>query len=465
MSKLFEATNTFAVTQNGAVTNASTLSATLDFFGLAGGSRGKDISHYFLRALAEDKELAVRTLLYTRDIREGNGERQTFKDLIPQLIGFVSDKVITNIINLIPEIGRFDDLEAFVGTKYEEEAFTLWVNNIKAGNALAAKFAPRKDKKGAKALRKIAGLNEEQWRKFVVQHSDTVEQKMCAGKWDDISFGKLPSLASARYSKVFNRHAPEKYQAYLESLVKGEAKVNAGAVYPYDVIKALRTGAREELVNAQWLALPDLLVDCKERILPVIDVSGSMESQVGGNPNLQCKDVAISLGMYIAERNTGVFKDEFISFSSNPNFHTVKGNTLKERYNSLDRSGENMSTDLFRVFKTLLSFAVNKKLTNEDLPSKLLIISDMEFDYVDNFSTNFEVIKKAYTDASYEIPQLVFWRVDVKEPKNQPVTIKDNGTAIISGFSINNLKTVFGDLNPVSTMLKTIMVDRYNVFD
>lgn len=468
MSALFNAMSTATgLTENGCPTHLSSLDANLDLFSMAGSSRGKDLSLQFAKALGANKDVAIRTMLWMRDVRRGAGERQQFKSLVSTLLPFCSDADMVGVINKIPELGRFDDLEAFFNTPYSQVACGVWLNAIKDGNMLAAKWASVKDKRGAKPLRKLAGMNEHQWRKYIVEKRSTVEQKMCSGDWEGIVFNHVPSVAAARYQKAFLKHQPERYGQYKKDLEDGKAKVNATAVYPYDVVKSLNNGD-ETVANAQWKALPNYMEGNSENILAVVDVSGSMRCPAGGNNSITCKDVAISLGMYIAERSRGVFQDHFISFSGRPSFHKISGN-LKQRYMQVDRSGEDMNTNILGVFERILSAAVHENIPKEEMPSKVIILSDMEFDSpmsgcgYSNKTTMFEAIAKAFKDHGLEMPQLVFWNLNAR-PGNFPVQKHACGAVMVSGFSPAILKGLLGgkDFNPIQIMLDTVMVDRYN---
>lgn len=473
MSKLFEAALTGnSTTENGAATNLSSLDANLDFFFLAGASRGKDISTQFAKSVASNKDVAVRTLFWLRDIRGGSGERAQFKALIPTLFSFLSKEEVASVISKVPEVGRYDDLEVFFGTPFEVVAASVWNKAISEGNALAAKWAPVKDAKGAKPLRKAVGMNEHQWRKHVVSKRTTVEQQMCSNKWEDVVFNHVPSVAAARYQKAFTKHQPERYEAYKQALAEGKAKVNAAAIYPYDVVKSMLNGDAD-VANAQWQELPNYLEGNTENILAVVDVSGSMRTPLGADykATVTCKDVAISLGMYIAERSNGIFKDHFISFSGRPNFHQISGN-LEQRYMQMDRSGEDMNTNILGVFERILNAGISNNLNQEDMPTKVIIFSDMEFDACPDWTvyvrrqdknTVFEHIRRVYKECGYEMPQLVFWNLNARAG-NFPVKRDDSGVAMVSGFSPSIMKALLGgkDFNPLQIMLDTVMVERYN---
>lgn len=475
MSSLFNAMNQTARTANGALTHHSSLNPCVDFFFAAGSSRGKNIDSTFMQAFRSNPEIALRTLLWMRDIRGGAGEREQFKRLIKVLIN--NGAFEERLFPLIPIVGRWDDLEIFFGTQFEAAACKLWTDAIVAGNGLAAKWAPRKDKKGAKPLRKFIGLNEHEWRKLVVSKTDVVETKMCKREWDNINYSHVPSQAMTKYMTAFYRNSPE-FIKWKEALSAGDpsVKVNAGAVYPYDILRSLPNGSRaggwsgmttkvnDPVMQTMWESLPDYLQGNDERMLPIIDVSGSMMDKI---PNQQatCMDVAIALGIYISERNTGIFKDYCMSFSDHPRMYRLNG-TLADKHNQVI-SSENIgySTVLKAVFSTLLNQAKKFNVPAEEMPTKLFVVSDMEFNsaFHDGRSiTNYDAARKEYAKYGYELPQIVFWRVNTKVNSNVPVTVNEHGTALVSGFSPAILTSLLGNnLTPEKVMMDAVMKDRY----
>lgn len=462
-----------SLTANGAVTHSTSGNECLNLFFTIGAMRGNDDSlKMFKRAFAENAELATRILLWSRDVRGGAGERGTFRKIFAQLCN-EQPLIAKAVMTKIPELGRFDDLISAFGTELQDDAITMWTSAIvNDRNALAAKWFPRERSKNGsvfKATVKSLDISSAQWRKVIAMLSDTVEQKMCAQKWDEIDFGKLPSVASARYQKAFGRNAEIAYGEYISALQKGEAKINAGAVYPYDVVHSITHG-NASVANEQWKALPNYMEGSTERIIPVVDVSGSMGCGINGEygGGVTCKDVAMSLGVYIAERNEGIFKDQFISFSSDPHFHQLVGHDLKERLANMNRSGEDMSTNISRCFHVLLERAKKAGLAQSDMPTKLLIMSDMEFDMADSgggwnrgSSTNFDAIQSMYANAGYDMPQLVFWNLRGRLG-NVPVKAGQANTALVSGCSPSILTSLLaGELEPVKIMMKTVGVERY----
>lgn len=476
MTTLFQAVNASGTTTNGAVTNVSSLNKNVDLFFLAGASRGKDITSTFAGALVEDPEVAVRVLEWARDARGGAGERNTFRSLLGYLIR-TEPALATRVLAKVPELGRWDDLFITFGTSLERDALRMISTALTSGNnGLCAKWMPRQGAEANK-IRSYMKLTPKQYRKLLVGLSNTVEQKMCAQDWTGIVYPHIPSVAAGRYQKAFLKHDPKGYADYKAKLVSGEAKINAGAVYPYDVIRSLNNGDKT-VANAQWKALPNYLEGSNENILSVVDVSGSMSS-VSVSGSVTAMDVAISLGLYTSERMNGVFKDTFVTFSGSPEMINLKG-TLEQRYAQMARSNWAMNTDIGAVFKLILNSAVKGKVAEAEMPTKILILSDMEFDACvttgsgpsrGHYSSGgtelsvsaMEFIEKEYAAAGYKVPQIVFWNLSGRSG-NSPVTYNKVGAALVSGFSPSIVKSVLGgeEMTPISIMLKTVMISKYD---
>jgi hypothetical protein len=295
---------------------------------------------------------------------------------------------------------------------------------------------------------------------LLVNNTDVVETKMCAKQWNDIEFGKLPSVASARYQRAFLHNAPEKYAEYKLALKSGDATVNAKTLYPYDVIKSIKHGGDHTVSIAQWEALPNYIGDAK--ILPLVDVSGSMCCKVGGNNNLECLDVAVSLGLYCSDKNKGVFKDLFLTFSEYPEFVKLKGDIVS-KMEQMSHSDWGMNTNLERAFDLILNLAIDNKLPQDEMPEILLILSDMDFDCASTASdTVLEMISRQYQDAGYSRPKIVFWNLNAHD--HYPVRFDEDGTAMVSGFSPAIMKSVLSgdEFTPESIMMETVNNPRYD---
>jgi hypothetical protein len=453
-------------------TNSSTLNECVNLFFSIGAMRGKNknkIVSMFSKAFNEDPRTAMRILFWSRDVREGAGERQIFRDIVNYLATNHPQAVKANL-DLIPEYGRWDDIHGLFETELENDAVSLLVQGLKDTNGLTAKWMPRKGLVFNK-VRKTLKVTPKELRKLIVSLSNTVEQKMCSNRWNEIEYPKTPSLAMSRYTKAFGRNDSERFSEFIESLKKGDVKVNAGAVYPYDITKNLRFGGNSDIANEQWKALPNWMEGSDELILPMVDVSGSMGCPVGGNANLTCMEVAISLGMYISERNEGAFKDMFMTFSSNPQIQKLLG-PLSDRYRQLARADWGMSTDLEAAFRTLLNQAVKFDVPQDEMPTKVLILSDMEFNsatsegWGDNSEWNptaIAMIDEMFAEAGYTRPGIIFWNLNASGG-NFPTSFDEMGTALISGFSPSIMKSVISNpdsLTPINIMNETVNSERY----
>lgn len=445
-------------TINGMKTNASSMNALVDLFFAIGASRGKDMTKAFEKAIVANETLALRLLMWARDVRGGAGEREVVRKILTYMEKN-HPAALERILPLIPEYGRFDDLLVFQTQAFKEKAYVIIGDALRAGNGLAAKWMPRKGPIAVE-IRNFFGMSPKQYRKSLVALTKVVEQDMCAKRWNMIEYSHVPSLAAARYQKAFNRNDPMGYAKYKSKLATGEAKINANAVYPYDVIKSGKFGGDHAVMQAQWDALPRYIGD--ELVLPMCDVSGSMGCPVGGNDNLSCMDVCVSLGLYLADKNTGPFKDMFLTFSATPSINVLKGD-LRSKLRQLETANWGMNTNLNAAFDEILRVAVKGKVKAADMPKYLLIMSDTEFDRCTRFDDSaMQMIQRKFEAAGYEVPKIVFWNLHARAG-NVPVKYNMKNVALVSGFSPSIMTAVLGakDMSPVSVMLETLNSERY----
>jgi len=459
--------NQEARTQNGMKARKSTASACVDLFYNIGASRGKDITGDFTAAYVENSDVALRIAQWARDVRGGAGERQLFRDILVHLEKRDPDAALA-LLKKIPEVGRWDDIFVFQDPVLKSAAYTMLGDALRAKNGLAAKWTPRKGKIAAE-VRAFFGMSPKQYRKSLVTMTTVVETQMCAGDWDNINFSHVPSVASRNYKKAFNRHTTL-FAEYVAKLVSGDktVKVNANAIFPHDVLKGVIGSYRAKLdktetdhIVAQWDALPNYVGDAS--IMPIVDVSGSMSCPAGKNTNVSCMDVSISLGLYLADKNKGVFKDTFLTFSDKPELVTLKGNIV-DKVAQMSKSDWNMSTNLHAAMDKILSVAVKGSVPASDMPAMLLILSDMQFNQCARYDdTAMQMIERKFADAGYTVPQIVFWNLNSSD--NVPVKADKSGAALVSGFSPSIMTSLLAaDLDqftPEGIMLKTVMSDRY----
>jgi hypothetical protein len=445
-------------TENGMLALESSTDPLVDLFYKIGASRGKNIVPDFERAYQKDKALATRIALWARDVRGGAGERQIFRDILLHLEN-LHPETLDVILPHVPVLGRWDDLLVFKTNEFKTVAYTLIGNALRDGNELAAKWMPRKGQT-AFEIRTFFGMTPKQYRKALVALTNVVEQKMCSNDWNNINFSHVPSLAAARYQKAFNRRAKEAYAAYKALLSKGEAKINAEAVYPHDVIRSIEFGDKN-VAAAQWAALPNYMTDAN--VLPMVDVSGSMTCQVGGNKNLRCIDISVALGLYCADKNRGVFKDLFLTFSNKTKLQKLSGDILS-KYTQMTTADWGMNTNLHAAFDVVLKVAIDNAVSESDMPKYILILSDMQFDACVNYDDSaVQMIERKYSAAGYSVPKIVFWNLN--SYGNIPVEFNKDGVAMISGFSPAIMKSVLAakTFTPESIMLDTINQPRYMV--
>ena len=411
-------------TTNGMRARKSTANACVDLFFKIGASRGKDITKDFVAAYAENPEIALRIAQWVRDVRGGAGEREIFRQILAYLDKH-DPSAASKLLMKVPEIGRWDDIFVVKNDKLKYQAFSMLGDALRAKNGLAAKWTPRKGELAVE-IRNFFGMSPKFYRKSLVELTKVVEQDMCAKEWDKINFSHVPSLAHARYKKAFFRNTQE-YAKYVAELVKDpkdrtvQVKINAGAVYPYDVLKGTinlygsNNYNKTELdaLQAQWDAMENFIGDAN--VLPLVDVSGSMTCPAGKNSKVTCLDVAVSLGLYCADKNKGKFKDTFLTFSSDPQLLHLRGNIV-QKVHQMAKSNWGMSTDLVRAMDKILKTAKNGNVPQEEMPEMLLIMSDMQFNQCARFDDSaMKMIARKFEAAGYELPKIVFWNLNAAE--------------------------------------------------
>lgn len=484
LDALQHSTSKNARTENGAVTHSTSGNEVLNFFALAGAMRNnvQQAKTLFRKAYAEDKQLAIRALFYLRDIRGGQGERDLFRILFHELLR-MDLAVAEKVLKFIPEYGRWDDLwnlgvsiDHSVVTPLIREQFTKDIASAKSGKSvsLMAKWLPSENASSktsrayARQLAAALGLSNREYRKAVVklrQYIGLLEQAMSEGDWSEIDYSKLPSQASRKHVKAFNRHDQNRFQEFIGAVVKGEKKMNAGTTYTYEVVDMIRKGQDNE-ANAVWASLPDYTKG--NNALVVADTSGSMGAISGYGYGrtaigVQPIDVSVSLALYFAEHNTGPFHNYFLTFSSDPALVKVVGNTLTEKLKNISTANWSMSTDIEKVFDLVLRAAQSADANAEDIPKVIYIISDMEFNYVRGGSneTNYEAAKRKFEAAGYELPHIVFWNVAARNT-NVPATAANHNVTLISGLSQSTFQYVVQGKTPLESMLSVLNGERYS---
>lgn len=471
-------------TLNGDKAFKSTKNANVDLFSVGGSSRELDVNsikRLISQALIEDKNTALKNILYLSDIREGQGERRFFNIAIDFLYTDYPN-ILEELIPLIPEYGRWDYLYWIIeknnfsspAKKALQLISTEWHKHVDKGDSLMFKWlkSPRTSSKRSRELasitRKYLQLSYEEYSSALSKarkNLDIVEKKMSRKQWTKINYPSVPSKASIIYRDAFLRHDQEGYTKYLEDVKSGVRKINTSVLTPVDILRKYKfegytLGFYDETLELAWKNLPNYLEDTKESILPMVDVSGSMY----GFPIT----AAVALGIYFSQRCNSEYKNKFLTFSSYPRLETLQGNTLKSIVNNMNNAHWGMDTNVMSAFETILKVAIKYNLKQEDLPSKLLILSDMQFNECTQEAdkTSQKLAKKKFKEAGYKIPELIFWNLNASYG-NTPVKYNESGTCLISGYSPVILKfLVDGKLEtPLETMNKVLNSERYAVID
>lgn len=464
-------------TENGADAKNTTDSALLDMFATIGSMRSRsedEIIQKFELAFQEDPLGAMRCLFYARDIRGGLGERRVFRVLLPYVAEKHKSELDKNL-RLVPEYGRYDDLYSLINTKLEERMWDIIATqllkdkvNMQKGNpvSLLAKWLKKADassrntrKLGIYTAKKL-GMSVYDYKRLCVKlrkYIDVVEQRMSANEWDTINYPAVPSRAMMNYRKAFARHDQERFDEYLNKVQSGEQKINSATLYPYDIVEKILYGHEDsKVLEAQWDNLPDY-VDGDINAVVMADVSGSMQ----GRPMA----TSIGLAMYFAERNKGAYHNLFMTFSGNPQFVTVKGNTIAQKINFISKADWGWNTDLEKALLKILDVAIDNHCSQEEMPKSLIIISDMEIDYCTNqkHRENFyDYVSRVYEEHGYKIPNVVFWNVNSRHD----VFLADKnrkGVQLVSGQSASTFKNLIEcvDKTPIEMMYSILNGERY----
>ena len=502
----------YTLTENGALTHKTTTSDLLDMFALGASMRKRsdeDVLLMFQKAYRENPLYALKCLFYIRDVRGGQGERRFFRVCMKWLANNESEVVIRNLKN-VPEFGRWDDLYVFDGTAIEDEAYTLIKEQLALDvqcktPSLLAKWLKSENTSSAKSqylgmkTRKHLNMTSRQYRKtlsILRKRINVLERLMSAGEWDKIEFDKIPSRAGLIYKNAFARHDIERQKAgarTYENFAKDETTtVNAKALYPYECVaeamKAMNTGygwgysrtniplddTNRLMVNKYWDNLADYFHNASFNGMAIVDTSGSMCRADAAAP----LNVAISLGMYCAEKAKGPFAGHFITFSSNPTFVEVEGVDFCDKVVRMSNADWGGSTNVEAAFDLMLKTAIDNGCTQDEIPQNLIIISDMEFNFCvtsgprsesrwggcgtrlhTGDDTLFEAMAKKWASYGYQMPNLIFWNVDARQNN---IPMKDTGyVSYVSGMSPSIFETIMSGKTGYDLMMEKLDSERY----
>ena len=473
------------LTENGAVAYNTLNNGLLDLFAVIGALRPQsesEIEQKFARAFNEDKLLATKMLFYAGNIRGGLGERRTFRVCLKWLAQNYPEIVIKNMAN-IPLFNRWDSLFILENTPAERamwefiriqiisdccamkknQSISLLAKWMPSENA-SSKETKRLAQKAANALY-MTPRNYRKTLSALRKYIKVVERDMSANQWDDINYEGVPSYAMKNYRNAFAKHDAIRFSNYIASLNKGEAKINASTLFPYDLVReyvnevwvwGCRNAKLDTVVEAQWKELPNY-IEGENNYVVMADVSGSMD----GRPIM----TSIGLAIYFAERNKGDYHNTYMTFTNEPHFINIKeGATLLENVKTVAKTDVGYNTNLEAAFDYILSNAIYNNVSNEDMPKALIVISDMEIDrYMSRCGLGFvDTMKEKFNVAGYEMPKIILWNVEAR----QDTYLSQNPDVIyVSGSSPSVFKSFIGALNgetAYDVMLKTLNDKMYD---
>ena len=511
LNGLTDATN-FTYTENGAITHKTTKSDLLDMFAMGGAYRSRsdeDVILLFKKAYIENPVYALKCLFYLRDVRGGQGERRFFRICVKWLANYDTEAMRRNL-RYVPMFGRYDDLYVFVGTPLENDAFNFMKEQLALDvecktPSLLAKWLKSENTSSAESrrlaniTRQHFSMNHKQYRKtlsILRNRINIVERLMSENRWDEIEFDKIPSKAGMIYKNAFARHDIERMKknpevkSYADFAKDTETKVNAKALYPYECVaeamKVMRgswygynrstsmDNTDRLMVNKYWDNLAQYFDEAAFNGMCIVDTSGSMCSSTADAPI----NVAISLGMYCAEKAQGPFANHFLTFSSNPTFVEVEGVDFCDKVCRMAQADWGGSTNIEAAFDLMLRTAIENHCSQDEIPQNLIVISDMEFNScascgpvsserwgssrrISNTATLMETIEKRWNAAGYKMPDLTFWNVQARQ-NNIAMDIKD-GVQYVSGMSPSIFKQVMENKNAFDLMYEVLDADRYAV--
>lgn len=495
---LMEQETNKTTTENGAGALKSTMNACVDAFGRLGAMKKSPepaIIGVFSKAFAEDRETAMRILFYMRDVRGGQGMRRVFRVCLKWLAHYYPWLVINQLDNIL-FFGRGDDYLCLLDEGAVAGEVSAWLCNqlvhdwmlyckgMTPEMTLLAKWMPSCNTSSAatrayaRRLIKDWGWSEREYRTRLSKMRaalKVVETQISAKRWKEVNYAAVPSRANLKYQKAFVKHDVNRYIDHLVAAAAGEAKINAAALFPVDVVHKAWLGynnpVARKLSDALWQSLPNYLEGRDETGLCVVDTSGSMM----GEP----MEVALSLGLYCADKCRGPFHGKFITFSNTPVLQTIRGNDLSEKLINMSRADWAGSTNIQAVFDLILYTAMAHDTPQEDMPKKLYIISDMQFNPYwgedaeisrrdmnrwcalpqRNVTAPFmSKIRAKFAAAGYEMPALVYWNVRDSHAGMFQQTVGGENCCMVSGYSPSLFKAVIDGTEVETTT--TITADK-----
>ena len=506
-----------AMTENGDRAFSTSGNACLDFFTrITRSAPFADYVDAFSKAWLEDKETAVRILFNMRDVRNGKGEKLIPAVIMVYLKFNIEPNVYEAILRKMVEYGYWKDLLRIIEMemrmyrlqktrtrKYDSDSLKkigkasievrLFVEQLKidaeiladptdtskrAAISLCGKWAPSEDTHydhhpmyAAQNIMEVMGMKPKEYRQLLTKlraHLGILEMLMSTQQYDKIDFSKLPSIAMMKMKRSFMRDTNAdgvestgrkqlhlSYGEYLKKLAEGKTKVNIKGIQPHELVSTYINGNQLDLlVEAQWKELKQRVLSAGvfKGVTAIVDVSGSM--------NGQPMEVAIALGILVAECTTVPFNGKVITFSDVPSWHQLVGETLCEKVQCMKGANWGRTTNLHATLNLILADAKSAQLTQEQMVKTLFIFTDMQFNQCDQgkWESTFEYAKRTFAEAGYQLPRIVCWNLRTSTVKTMPVIKNEEGYAMLSGFSAELLKCILTaqEFTPISMMMHVL---------
>lgn len=459
------------LTTNGGVSLMTTENCFVDFFMMF--VRGIDtdvINKYLTECWNIDPVKTVALIFHARDRKNGKKEKNISNRAMIWLKHNKCNTYRKNLYTYITKYGSWKDI-MYISTKHSRNDFeintiaTQLLNDkdcIQRGDhknvSLCAKWASSEGDKydinfhiAHKIALSLYPDDEDIMKKYrkeilvpLRKKIDIVETYMSSNRWNEIKYENVPAVATKRLKKVFQKHDPEGYAQYLNDVAKGAKKINITGILPHELVKFYIEGNEyNETIEQQWKAILKNIKDegILSNMLAIVDVSGSMIN----NSSVKPIEPAIALGILISECNEGLFHNKIISFDSKPEIFDIKGDNLFEKVKNIRYNlSAGTSTNFEGTFDLLLNMGKMFDVKPEQMPKKVIVLSDMQFDEASDTDTNeytiHECIINKYKDTIYKPPQFIYWNLSSSHDETFPVKAVSSNVAMISGFSEQLLK-------------------------
>lgn len=478
-------------TWNGAISNSTTSSALLDYFGKCGTyvKRSQaDVDASMASIFAEDPAAALRLIFGMRlisrkpkkfgkaevlplagieETQTGFGRRDEFYKAVKWLYKSRPDVLINNL-HMIPICGSWKDFIEIACQNPEAKELRIAIvrlmyNHLDDG--LLLKFLPTIRSKSNlknrseyyKEKRTFAllfcylnNMTARQYAKLKSTGPGHVWQRQMSGRqWDAINFNGIPGKAMFKHlnmsgkdnKNVFERHGQlERLKTWVL-----EQPVIKFTGYPYELLKAAKESKNyiQKLVIDRQFAqvLAGMESHQLGNVLCALDTSGSMSVDIV--PGVSAMYICMSMGICFSSMNTGHFKDEVAMFDSTSRMLKLKG-SFCEKVDQIPANAMG-STNFQSVIDLIVKIRIkNPDISISEFPETLLVLSDMQFNPVDgNTETNYKAAMSKLQDVGLGEMRIIWWCLN-GESKDFPSKMNDKGVYIIGGFDPVNLKALMG---------------------